>query len=52
MSAKEYKLRKLLEDATFYIRNAEEDETFLTKCTVCMEEAESLILGNPRESLD
>ena len=52
MSSTEFKLRKLLEDATFFIRNAEEDETFITKCKVCMDEAEALILDRPRESLD
>lgn len=51
MSASEFKLRKLLEDSTFYIKNAEEDETFLIKCNTCMDEAESIILANPRESL-
>lgn len=51
MSANEYKLRKLLEDATFYCQNAHEDETFITKCQVCMDEAEALILDNTRESL-
>ena len=51
MSATEYKLRKLLEDATFFCRNAHEDETFVTKCKVCMDEAEALILDNTRESL-
>lgn len=44
-------MRKLLEDATFYIKNAEEDETFVTKCNKCMDEAESIILDDPRESL-
>jgi len=51
MSASEFKLRKLLEDSTFYIKNAEEDETFLIKMNACMDEAEEIILGNPRESL-
>ena len=51
MSSNEYKLRKLLEDSTFYIKNSQEDETFITKCNVCMEEAEAIILDNPRESL-
>jgi hypothetical protein len=41
----------LLEDATFYIKNAEEDETFIAKCDTCMEESEKIILGNPREAL-
>ena len=40
MSASEFKLRKLLEDSTFYIKNAEEDETFLIKMNACMDEAE------------
>ena len=44
-------MRKLLEDATFYIKNAEEDETFVLKCNTCMDEAEQIILDNPRESL-
>lgn len=51
MSAQEFKLRKLLEDSTFYVKNAEEDETFITKCNACMDEGEKIILGNPRESL-
>lgn len=37
MSSQEFKLRKLLEDATFFIRNAEEDETYLDKCKDCMD---------------
>lgn len=41
----------MLEDATFYIKNAVEDETFVQKCNLCMDEAEKAILGNPRESL-
>ena len=44
-------MRKLLEDATFYISNAEEDETFIAKCNACMDSAERMILDNPRESL-
>jgi hypothetical protein len=51
MSSHENKLRKLLEDATFYIKNAVEDETFVAKCDQCMAEAEQGILENPRESL-
>ena len=51
MSSQEFKLRKLLEDSTFYVKNAEEDETFVTKCNQCMDEAESIILDDPRESL-
>ena len=31
MSAEEFKLRKLLNDATFYIKNVKEDETFRDK---------------------
>ena len=52
MSTKEFKIRKLLEDATFFIKNAEEDETFITKCKYCMDEAEGILLDNTRESLD
>ena len=44
-------MRKLLEDATFYIKNSEEDETFIAKCNACMDSAERMILDNPRESL-
>jgi hypothetical protein len=51
MSSSEFKLRKLLEDSTFYIKNSQEDETFISKCNICMEEAEKIILDNPRESL-
>ena len=50
MSSQEFKLRKLLEDATFYIKNAEEDETFIQKCNSCMDEAEKCILENTRDS--
>lgn len=48
MSSQEYKLRKLIEDATFYIKNVEEDETYTAKCSKCMEEAESIFA---RESI-
>lgn len=50
MSAQEFKLRKLLEDSTFYIKNAEEDEEYITKCKKCMDDAEQIIIENTRES--
>ena len=37
MSSTEYNLRKLLEDATFYVSNAEEDETYWEKCWSCLD---------------
>ena len=40
----------MLEDATFYIKNAEEDETFIEKCKECMDEADLIITQNTRES--
>jgi hypothetical protein len=39
-----------LEDATFFIRNAQEDETFVEKCKVCLDEADTLLRQNTRES--
>ena len=50
MSSQEFKLRKLLEDATFFIRNAEEDETFLDKCRDCLNQADTIVRQNTRES--
>lgn len=50
MSSQEFKLRKLLEDATFFIKNAEEDETFIGKCQECMDQADLIIRQNTRES--
>lgn len=44
-------MRKLLEDCTFYTKNAEEDKTFIVKANNCMEDAEKMILDNPRESI-
>jgi uncharacterized surface protein with fasciclin (FAS1) repeats len=52
MSIVELKLRKLLEDATFFINNAVEDETYHEKSKQCLEEAQSLVLGNTRESFN
>lgn len=50
MSAQEFKLRKLIEDSTFFIKNAEEDEEYVTKCKICMDEAEAIIVENTRDS--
>lgn len=50
MSSIEFKLRKLLEDATFYIKNAEEDETYVEKSTNCLDEADKILLENTRDS--
>ena len=40
MSAAEFKLRKLIEDATFYISNVEEDETYHEKAKNCLDEGD------------
>jgi hypothetical protein len=50
MSTVEFKLRRLLEDATFFIKNAVEDETYHEKSKNCLDEADSLVLSNTRES--
>jgi phosphomevalonate kinase len=50
MSSVEFKLRRLLEDATFFIKNAVEDETYHEKSKNCLDEADSLVLANTRES--
>jgi len=50
MSSTEFKLRKLLEDATFFIKNAEEDETYREKSRICLDEADKILLENTRES--
>ena len=50
MSASEFKLRKLIEDSTFFILNAEEDETYHEKATACLDDADQILLGNTRES--
>lgn len=50
MSAEEFKLRKLIEDATFYISNVEEDETYHEKAKSCLDEADQIVLANTRES--
>lgn len=39
----ELKLRNLLERATFFIKNSQEDETFIEKCKVCLDEADILL---------
>ncbi len=43
MSSQEFKLRKLLEDATFFIKNSQEDETFIEKCKTCLDQADVII---------
>lgn len=50
MSASEFKLRKLINDATFFISNAAEDETYHEKAKDCLVEAESILLDNTRDS--
>ena len=50
MSAAEFKLRKLIDDATFFISNAAEDETYHEKAKDCLNEAETILLENTRES--
>jgi hypothetical protein len=50
MSSQEFKLRKLLEDATFFIKNSQEDETFIEKCKTCLDQADVIIRQNTRES--
>jgi hypothetical protein len=50
MSAAEFKLRKLIDDGTFYISNAAEDETYHEKAKDCLNEAETIMLENTRES--
>ena len=50
MSTVEFKLRRLLEDAAFFIKNAVEDETYHEKSKNCLDEADSLVLNNTRES--
>ena len=50
MSSTEYSMRKLLEDATFYIKNAVEDETYHEKSKQCLDQAENLLLENTRQS--
>lgn len=46
----ELKLRNLLERATFFIKNSQEDETFIEKCKVCLDEADIILRQNTRES--
>jgi len=50
MSASEFKLRKLIEDSTFFILNAEEDETYHEKAKACLDEADQILFSNTRES--
>lgn len=48
MSAVEFKLRKLIDDATYFISNVAEDETYHEKAKDCLTEAESILLENTR----
>lgn len=50
MSATEFELRKLIEDATFYIKNAVEDETYHEKSKNCLDRADQILLENTRQS--
>ena len=50
MSATEFELRKLLEDATFYIKNAVEDETYHEKSKNCLDRADQILLEDTRSS--
>lgn len=50
MSATEFELRKLLEDATFFIKNAVEDETYHEKCKDCLDKGDQILLENTRGS--
>ena len=50
MSETEYKVRKLLDDATFYIQNAVEDETYHEKSRLCLEQADKELLDDTRQS--
>ena len=50
MSAVEFKLRKLIDDATYFISNADEDETYHDKAKDCLDEGEKILLDNTRES--
>lgn len=50
MSASEFKLRKLIDDAVFFISNAAEDETYHEKAKDCLTEAENILLENTRDS--
>jgi hypothetical protein len=50
MSATEFKLRKLINDATYFISNAAEDETYHEKAKDCLTEGEQILLQNTRES--
>lgn len=43
MSSQEFKLRNLLENATHFIKNAQEDETFIEKCKTCLDQADVII---------
>jgi hypothetical protein len=50
MSSEEFRLRKLVDDATFFISNVEEDETYHEKAKRCLDDADSILMDNTRES--
>lgn len=50
MSAVEFKLRKLIEDASFFIKNVEEDETYHERARQCLDQGDQILLDNTRES--
>lgn len=50
MSAAEFKMRKLIADATFFINNVEEDETYHEKAKQSLDTADAILLENTRES--
>lgn len=52
MSTNELEIRKLLTDSTFFIKNAEEDETFLVKCKEAMDKAYRMLMENTRNSYE
>lgn len=40
----------MLERATFFIKNSQEDETFIEKCKECLDQADIILRQNTRES--
>jgi hypothetical protein len=50
MSSEEFRLRHLLEEATFLIKNIEEDETYKEKAQNCLRESDTILLKDTRDS--
>jgi len=50
MSSEEFRLRKLIEDATFFIQNVEEDETYHEKAKRNLDDSDNILLENTRDS--